>query len=209
MFGVAAICSVIWFNYTYPPPSAQAQQLQVSLMHIPQKRADLINPSYAVLCAPVYAVKPAHWMKPNFEADICFVLCVEQAEDQWAGLRTVAVIITWIVVLYTQCTTLLFKWASMTLSAALSHAILRCTVSEDVEALGSHSHAGVPLMAFLGDIRTRDQPEPRKLAHQIAAVLHEQAGLLWNQAKFYSYYLADAVRYPYVLCHHLTDRRHT
>lgn len=97
----------------------------------------------------------------------------------------------------------------MTLTAVVAHAILRCTVSEDVEALGSQHHAGVPLMAFLGDFRTREQPEPRKLAHQVGAVLHEQGGLLWNQAKFYSYYLVDAVRYPYVLWHHFTDPRHT
>ena len=131
----------------------------------------------------------------------------EQVEDQWAGLRTIAAIITWIVVLYTQCTSLLFKWASVTLTTVLSHAMLRCTVSEAVEALGSPHQAGVPFMAFLGDIRTREQPEPRKLAQQIAEVLLEQGGLLWNQIKFYSYYLLDAVRYPYVLYHHAMDPR--
>ena len=97
----------------------------------------------------------------------------------------------------------------MTLTAVLSHASLRCTMTEAVEALGSRKHAGIPIMAFLGDVRTREQPEPRKLAQQIAAVLRDQGGLLWNQTKFYSYYLLDAVRYPYVLYHHATDPRRT
>ena len=62
-------------------------------------------------------------------------------------------------------------------------------------------------MAFLGDVRTREHPEPRKLGQQIAMVMAEQGSLVWNQVKFYSYYLLDAVRYPYVLYHHAMDPR--
>ncbi|KAA6425944.1 MAG: hypothetical protein FRX49_04319 [Trebouxia sp. A1-2] len=39
-----------------------------------------------------------------------------------------------------------------------------------------------------------EYPEPRRLAQEISAVVREQSRLLWNQAKFYSYYLLDAVR---------------
>ncbi len=73
----------------------------------------------------------------------------------------------------------------------------------------SPEHPGVPFGIFLSDVHSPEYPEPRKLAHQISAVASEQSRLLWNQAKFYSYYLLDAVRYPYVLYHHATDRHHT
>lgn len=90
--------------------------------------------------------------------------------------------------------------------SVLSHASLRCTVSEGNSSSGS---SGVPFAIFFSDTQSSDFPEPRQVAHEISAVVFEQSRLLWNQAKFYSYYLLDAVRYPYVLYHHATDRQRT
>ena len=73
----------------------------------------------------------------------------------------------------------------------------------------SRAHPGVPFAIFLSDVQSSEYPEPRRLAQEISAVVREQSRLLWNQAKFYSYYFLDAVRYPYVLYHHATDRQRT
>ena len=113
---------------------------------------------------------------------------------------------TWLLILYTRCTILLIKWAGVSLISVLSHASLRCTLTEGNTSSGS---PGVPFAIFLSDVQTSEYPQPRKVAYEISAVVDEQSRLLWNQAKFYSYYLLDAVRYPYVLYHHATDHHRT
>lgn len=130
-----------------------------------------------------------------------------QVEDSWAGVRAGATIVTWLLILYTRCTTLLIKWAGISVVSVLSHASFRCTLTEGNSS--GRSPVGIPFAIFLSDVRSQDFPEPRRLAHEISAVVQEQSRLLWNQAKFYSYYLLDAVRYPYVLYHHATDRHNT
>ncbi|KAL3140743.1 hypothetical protein ABBQ32_005298 [Trebouxia sp. C0010 RCD-2024] len=127
-------------------------------------------------------------------------------EDQWAGVRAGATVVAWLLVLYTRCTTLLIKWAGVSLIAVLSHASLRCTFGEGNTSTGSR---GVPFALFLSDVQSPEYSEPRKVVYEISAVVQEQSRLLWNQAKFYSYYLLDAVRYPYVLYHHASDHHRT
>ena len=136
-----------------------------------------------------------------------YVLIQDQTEDQWAGLRACGTVVTWLLILYTRGTSILIKWAGLTVLFVLSHASMRVTVSEGNYSTSSRTHPGVPFALFFSNAPSRDYPEPRRVAREMSAMVRDQSRLLWNQAKFYSYYVLDAIRYPYVLYHHARDHQ--